>query len=90
LVRDDNAEVIAECSQDVERKWSLPLGIVFWLLSLACLLSGVANYIGTVSSYSHRQALVQTGWKTQTVFTVVAAAIVATCVLLLSTNAQNR
>ncbi|KAH6614990.1 hypothetical protein C7974DRAFT_403050 [Boeremia exigua] len=74
----------------LEKKWSLPLGIVFWLLSLACLLSGLSNYIHTVSGYSHRQALVQTGWKTQTVFTIVAAAIVATCVLLLSTNAQNR
>ena len=49
----------------VEQRVSLPLGIVFWLLSLACLGSGLANYIKTVAKYSRRMALVQTGWKTQ-------------------------
>lgn len=51
----------------LERKLSFPLGILFWLLALACLASGTANYIKTVSRYSRRQALVQTGWKTQLV-----------------------
>ncbi|KAH7080359.1 hypothetical protein BKA63DRAFT_563049 [Paraphoma chrysanthemicola] len=73
----------------VEKKIALPLGIVFWLLSLLCLLSGLANYIETVTRYSRRQALVQTGWKTQVVFTVVATAIVAACVLFLSTNSRR-
>jgi len=72
-----------------EKKIALPLGIVFWVLSLLCLLSGLANYIETVTRYSRRQALVQTGWKTQVVFTVVSTSIVAACVLFLSTNAQR-
>ena len=55
-----------------EKKFSLPIGIVFWLLSAACLISGLANYISTVARYSRREALVQAGWKTQVVFTVVA------------------
>ncbi|KAI4787950.1 hypothetical protein E4T45_13672 [Aureobasidium sp. EXF-8846] len=71
----------------LERKIALPFGIIFWLLALACLASGTANYIKTVEKYSKRQALVQTGWKTQLVFTVVATSIVAACVLFLSTNA---
>lgn len=73
----------------LEKKFALPLGIIFWILSLSCLLSGLANYISTVTQYSQRQALVQTGWKTQVVFTVVSASIVATCVLFLSTNAER-
>ncbi|KAI4924609.1 hypothetical protein J4E85_007725 [Alternaria conjuncta] len=73
----------------LEKRFALPLGIVFWLLSIACMLSGLSNYINTVSRYSTRRALVQTGWKTQVVFTVVSSAIVATCILFLSTNAEK-
>ncbi|KAF1816778.1 hypothetical protein P152DRAFT_453398 [Eremomyces bilateralis CBS 781.70] len=75
---------------DIELRLSLPFGLVFWFLSLACLVSGAANYIKTVTRYSQRQALVQSGWKTQLVFTIVSAAIVAACVLFLSTNAKNK
>ncbi|GAB7352467.1 hypothetical protein MBLNU459_g2875t1 [Dothideomycetes sp. NU459] len=71
----------------LERRLALPFGILFWLLALACLASGTANYIKTVTGYSKRAALVQTGWKTQVIFTVVATAIVAACALFLSTNA---
>ncbi|KAI5197909.1 hypothetical protein E4T39_07037 [Aureobasidium subglaciale] len=51
----------------LERRIALPFGIIFWFLALACLASGTANYIKTVKRYSKRQALVQTGWKTQVV-----------------------
>ena len=51
----------------VEKRIALPVGLVFWLLSLACLVSGFANYVKTVTKYSRRQALVQSGWKTQVV-----------------------
>lgn len=51
----------------IELQIALPLGIIFWILSVACLASGLANYIKTVTRYSRRQALVQTGWKTQVV-----------------------
>lgn len=51
----------------VEQRIALPFGLVFWLLSLACLASGLANYVKTVTKYSRRQALVQSGWKTQVV-----------------------
>ncbi|KAF2637064.1 hypothetical protein P280DRAFT_492691 [Massarina eburnea CBS 473.64] len=74
----------------LEKRFSLPFGIIFWVLSVACLISGLANYIKTVAQYSRRTALVQTGWKTQVVFTIVATTIVAACVLFLSTNAQTR
>ncbi|EMC91565.1 hypothetical protein BAUCODRAFT_97727 [Baudoinia panamericana UAMH 10762] len=74
----------------IERRVALPFGVVFWLLALACLASGVTNYIKTVSRYSRRQALVQSGAGTQLVFTVVAAAIVAACILFLSTNASTK
>ena len=51
----------------VERRVALPVGLLFWMLSLACLISGVANYVKTVEKYSRRRALVQSGWKTQVV-----------------------
>ncbi|PVI02051.1 hypothetical protein DM02DRAFT_717577 [Periconia macrospinosa] len=71
-----------------EKRFSLPLGIIFWILSVICLVCGLANYIQTVAKYSRREALVQAGWKTQAVFTVVASTIVAACILFLATNAQ--
>ncbi|EMD61635.1 hypothetical protein COCSADRAFT_173953 [Bipolaris sorokiniana ND90Pr] len=73
----------------LELRFALPLGIVFWILSLACMAAGLANYINTISRYSRRRALVQTGWKTQVIFTVVSCAIIGTCVLFLSTNAEK-
>ncbi|KAF2661382.1 hypothetical protein K491DRAFT_587538 [Lophiostoma macrostomum CBS 122681] len=74
---------------DTERRIALPFGIIFWILSMACLISGLANYVKTVTRYSRRAALVQAGWKTQVLFTVVASAIVAACVLFLATNARS-
>ncbi|KAI9865302.1 MAG: hypothetical protein M1824_003456 [Vezdaea acicularis] len=73
----------------VERKTAYPVGLVFGALALACLGSGVAGYVRTVQRYGERRAMVQSGWKTQVVFTVVAAVIVAACVLFLSTNARQ-
>ncbi|KAL8807275.1 MAG: hypothetical protein Q9182_000780 [Xanthomendoza sp. 2 TL-2023] len=74
----------------LEKRLAFPVGLVFWVLSFACLANGFANYVKTVTKYGRRRALVQSGWKTQVVFTVVACAIVAVCVLLLSTNAKHR
>lgn len=51
----------------LERRVALPFGLIFWLLSMACLVSGLNNYVKTVSRYSRRQALVQSGWGTQVV-----------------------
>jgi hypothetical protein len=51
----------------LEIRFSLPFGIIFWLLSLACLLSGLANYCKTVVRYGKRSAIVQSGWKTEVV-----------------------
>ncbi|EHY53169.1 hypothetical protein HRR83_005986 [Exophiala dermatitidis] len=72
----------------LEQKLSHPLGIIFWVLSLACLGSGMANYMRTVTKYAGRRALVQSGIKTQIIFGVVATAIVAACALFLGAEAQ--
>ncbi|KAI9728127.1 MAG: hypothetical protein M1828_004588 [Chrysothrix sp. TS-e1954] len=74
---------------DLERRASLPLGLLFWALSLGCLVSGAGRYCLTVERYGRRTALVQSGWRTQALFTVVATAIVATCVFLLSVEAKE-
>ena len=54
----------------LERKMALPLGLLFWFLALLCLVVGFSNYVKTVTRYGRRQALVQTGWKTQIVGTL--------------------
>jgi len=72
-----------------ELSMALPVGVVFWFLSLACLALGFGNYIKTVTKYSRRAALVQTGWITQVIFTVIAMSIVGACVLFLSTNSEK-
>lgn len=51
----------------LERSIALPFGIVFWVLALACMASGLNNYVKTVNRYSRRRALVQSGWGTQVV-----------------------
>jgi hypothetical protein len=51
----------------LEKRVALPFGLIFWLLGLACLISGLSNYIKTVNRYSQRQALVQSGVATQVV-----------------------
>lgn len=74
MARESGAETFLAALQFNEsrmltrRFWCLgPLGIIFWLLSLACLALGFGNYIKTVNKYSRRAAIVQTGWKTQSV-----------------------
>jgi hypothetical protein len=56
----------------IERKIAFPVGLAFWFLSLACLASGFGIYVKAVTKYSRRQALVQSGWKTQVVSKVDA------------------
>ncbi|KAJ5265385.1 hypothetical protein N7524_006403 [Penicillium chrysogenum] len=70
----------------LERRMSLPLGIIFWLLSLTSLANGFANYSRTVKKYARKAALVQSGWKTQVIFTVVGTVILGSCILFLSTD----
>ncbi|PGH18421.1 hypothetical protein AJ79_00490 [Helicocarpus griseus UAMH5409] len=74
----------------LELRMALPLGIVFWVLSFVCLCSGFATYIRTMTKYSRNAALVQSGWKTQVVFTVVAISIIGTCIILLSTDSPSK
>jgi hypothetical protein len=64
----------------LERRMSQPLGIIFWLLSLACLCLGFGNYMKTVNKYGQRVAIVQTGWKTQSVCCVTQ--FLSWCILL--------
>ncbi|CAK7268853.1 hypothetical protein SEPCBS119000_003272 [Sporothrix epigloea] len=70
----------------LELRVARPLGILFWLLSVLTLLVGVTNYIVTVNKYSRRLAIVQSGWKTQSIMGAVALAILGSCVTLLAVN----
>ncbi|KAL1969158.1 hypothetical protein VTN77DRAFT_412 [Rasamsonia byssochlamydoides] len=73
---------------EIERRIALPLGIVLWCMSLACLASGFSIYVKTVTKYSRKAALVQSGWKTQVFYIIMATVIIGSCVLFLSTNAR--
>lgn len=50
-----------------ESRVALPLGIVFWVLAVLSLLTGVGNYFKTVEKYRTKEAVVQTNHKTQIV-----------------------
>ncbi|KAI0520923.1 hypothetical protein F5B22DRAFT_644663 [Xylaria bambusicola] len=67
----------------LEQHIAQPLGLVFWLLSVACLVAGLGNYIKTVNKYSRKVAIVQSGWRTQSIMSFVAFSIFGTCVALL-------
>ncbi|RYP56211.1 hypothetical protein DL771_011998 [Monosporascus sp. 5C6A] len=67
----------------VELRMARPLGLLFWLLAVACLVMGFGIYVSTVNKYSRKAALVQTGWKTQSIMSLVALTIISTCVVLL-------
>ncbi|KAI2606893.1 uncharacterized protein GGS25DRAFT_311293 [Hypoxylon fragiforme] len=67
----------------LELRMARPLGIIFWLLSLSCLVLGFGNYIKTLDKYSKKVAIVQTGWRTQTIMSLIALSIVGTCIILL-------
>ncbi len=56
---------------ELELRMALPVGIIFWALGVACLIVGFGNYVKTVTKYSLRLAIVQTGWKTQLVSLVL-------------------
>lgn len=74
---------------ELELRMAKPLGILFWLLSLACLCLGIGNYAKTMDKYSRRMAIVQTGWKTQLTLTSIALAIICVCVVFLFTKSQT-
>jgi hypothetical protein len=72
----------------LEKRIALPFGLVFWVLAIACLAAGLNNYIKTVSRYSRRQALVQSGTGTQLVSGIVVAMRDAGSPLLPKNNAD--
>ncbi|OAA68911.1 hypothetical protein ISF_03286 [Cordyceps fumosorosea ARSEF 2679] len=73
----------------LERHIAKPLGAIFWLLAVLILVVGISNYIRTVNLYSKRAAIVQSGWRTQTVLGFVSACIFGTCIVLLVINTMR-
>ncbi|RMZ90374.1 hypothetical protein DV736_g2410, partial [Chaetothyriales sp. CBS 134916] len=72
---------------EFEKRLSLPLGLLFGLLSGASLATGVGIYMRTVTKYAHRRAMVQHGIKTQAVFAVLTVTIIGACGLFLGVDA---
>jgi uncharacterized membrane protein YidH (DUF202 family) len=73
----------------LERHVALPLGLVLWTLSSLCLITGFCTYLKTVIKYSRRTAIVQSGWKLQGFYAIIAIVIIGTCVLFLTTEARD-
>ncbi|TGZ80846.1 hypothetical protein EX30DRAFT_355172 [Ascodesmis nigricans] len=80
---------LKEAPTPTEKRMSLPMGVIFWMLSLLCLGTGMGIYTNTVQRYSRKSAIVESGLKTRFVFIVVSASIVGACVIFLTTNATN-
>ncbi|ATY64087.1 hypothetical protein A9K55_004549 [Cordyceps militaris] len=73
----------------LEKQIAKPLGAIFWLLAVLILTVGISNYIRTVNLYSKRAAIVQSGWRTQTVLGFLSACIFGTCIVLLVINSRR-
>ncbi|KAI0546070.1 hypothetical protein F4679DRAFT_558884 [Xylaria curta] len=74
----------------LEQRIAKPLGLIFWLLSVACLVVGLGNYITTVNKYSRKVAIVQSGWRTQFIMSFIAFSIFGTCVTLIIVDRMQR
>lgn len=61
---------------DIERRIALPVGVIFWLLALSCLVAGTAKYANTVTQFNRNHALAQHGWKSHLVCTCVTEIMV--------------
>lgn len=57
---------------ELELKIAMPLGIVFWAMSLVCLGTGVGLYGNTIKRYGRNSAIVQSGGKTRVVSLVLS------------------
>lgn len=75
---------------EIERRISFPLGLVFGVLSLACLGMGIGNYAQTVEGYARKKALVQSGIKTQAVLGVLGVLVVGTCLFFVALDAHAK
>lgn len=73
-----------------ERRIALPLGVIFFALSLATLMAGWMNYVRTVVRYARKVALVQRGAFTEILYVLVGVAIVAACIMFLGAEAGGR
>ena len=56
-----------DSTDSLEKRTSLPLGIVFWVLSLGAVTSSVGMYVRSIEGYGRRKAIVQSGWGLQAV-----------------------
>lgn len=82
----------------VTLRYHLPIGILFsWsiyvrrlllvIASFLALLVGVLNYFKTVRLYGERRAVVQVGFKTQSVAVVLGCFIISVAILFIATKA---
>jgi len=74
-------------SSDITKAYDFPIGILFIVASLLALLVGVLNYFKTIQGYSERRAVVQVGFKTQSVAIVLGGFIIAVAILFIATAA---
>ena len=78
-------------------KYHFPIGVLFSIArlsllltvvvaSLAALLVGILNYFKTVRLYSERRAVVQVGFKTQSVAVVIGCFVIIVALLFIATK----
>lgn len=71
-------------SSALERQMALPLGLIFWVMAVLCLFTGLGNYLKTVERYRVKQPLVQSGYKTQMIIVIVSLSIIGTCAFFIA------
>ncbi|KAL9049783.1 MAG: hypothetical protein Q9162_007030 [Coniocarpon cinnabarinum] len=66
----------------LDRRVALGLSAVFAVYSLIWLSVAVTNYVRTVEGYARKRALVQSGWKTNSLVGSLGVMVLATCLYL--------
>lgn len=71
----------------IARQYHFPIGVLFIVASLLALLVGLINYFKTIRLYGERRAVVQVGFKTQSIAVVLGCFIISVALLFIATKA---
>lgn len=71
-------------SNSINTRFSMPLGIIFYILSILCLLSAVVTYISSVNGYVSQYIVVTNSLSVLVLVSVIALVIIAANILLLT------
>jgi uncharacterized membrane protein YidH (DUF202 family) len=71
-------------SESLTTNFSIPLGVIFYVLSILCLLSAAVTYISSVNGYVNQYIVVTNSLSILILVSIIALAIIVSNILLLT------